>query len=219
MSVIINGHLVPTGTAALARTSGESGADCLPRDLDVETIPSHSSLPAGQKWAIRFEASDTVTIVLGMKDYGRGWFSSYFAALVAARLGIPFERVRVYYTGTLPAVLQRPAPLLTAPRLRGISPAAVVVADLIDELCDQVIAKGQKIIAGLIGANLADSGFSEPNGCLFSPNGSRCTDLIDLAKVVRNGARAALTRSGPIEKDRFTQGEPRSQYISRSLGY
>jgi hypothetical protein len=50
----------------------------------------------------------TVTLVLGMRDYGRGWFSAYFAGLVVARLGLPFRRVRIYYSATLPAVSQTP---------------------------------------------------------------------------------------------------------------
>ena len=41
-------------------------------NLDVETVTSNPFLPADRKWAIRFNAGGTVTIVLGMRDYGRG---------------------------------------------------------------------------------------------------------------------------------------------------
>jgi hypothetical protein len=69
-------------------------------NLNVETVISNPLLPTDRKWAIRFNAGGTVTIVLGMKDDGRGWFSGYFAGLAAARLGVPFRRVRVYYSAT-----------------------------------------------------------------------------------------------------------------------
>jgi hypothetical protein len=40
-------------------------------NLDIETVTSNPFLPADRKWAIRFNAGGTVTIVLGMRDYGR----------------------------------------------------------------------------------------------------------------------------------------------------
>src|SRR5262249_35824229 len=106
---------------------------------NVETVPSDPVLPADRKWAIRFDAAGTVTIVLGMRDYGWGWFSGYFAGLVTARLGIPFRRVRLYYSATLPAVLQTPMPSSTAFRRRHIGPVAAAAADIIEGMCDQVI--------------------------------------------------------------------------------
>ena len=80
-------------------------------NLDIETVTSNPFLPTDRKWAIRFNAGGTVTIVLGMRDYGRGWFSAYFADLVTTHLGVPFRRVRIYYSATLPAVLQTPGGL------------------------------------------------------------------------------------------------------------
>ena len=73
-------------------------------NLNVETATTNPLLSTRRKWAIRFNACGTVTAILGMKDYGRGWFSGYFAGLVAARLGIPFRRVRIYYSAAVPAV-------------------------------------------------------------------------------------------------------------------
>jgi hypothetical protein len=95
----------------LARTS-EIGfvQNARVKDLDIETVTSNPFLPSDRKWAIRFNAGGTVTIVLGMRNYGRGWYSAYFAGLVTARLGVPFPRVRIYYSATLPAVLQTPVP-------------------------------------------------------------------------------------------------------------
>ena len=63
-------------------------------NLNVETVTSNPLLPTDRKWAIRFDAGGTVRIILGMKNYGRGWFSAYFTGLAAARLGIPFRRIQ-----------------------------------------------------------------------------------------------------------------------------
>jgi hypothetical protein len=67
-------------------------------ELNVEMLATNPLLPTSRKWAIRFNASGTVTIVLGMRDYGWGWYSAHFASLAAARLGLPFRWMRVYYT-------------------------------------------------------------------------------------------------------------------------
>ena len=37
-------------------------------NLNIETVPSNPFLPAKRKWAIRFNAGGTVTIVLGMRE-------------------------------------------------------------------------------------------------------------------------------------------------------
>jgi hypothetical protein len=42
--------------------------------LNVETVASNPHLSSDRKWAIRFKGSGTVTLVLGMRDYGRGWY-------------------------------------------------------------------------------------------------------------------------------------------------
>src|SRR5262245_41694706 len=94
--------------------------------LNIEAVAFDPLLSANRKWAIRFNADGTITIVLGMRDYGRGWFSAYFAGLASSQLGIPFGRVRIYYSATLPAVLQTPVRFSNALRRRNIGPVAKV---------------------------------------------------------------------------------------------
>jgi hypothetical protein len=50
-------------------------------NLNVEIVNKNPLLPTDRKWAIRFGTGETLTVVLGMRDYGRGWFSAYFAGL------------------------------------------------------------------------------------------------------------------------------------------
>lgn len=136
-------------------------------NLNIETIPSSPSLPANRKWAIRFDAGGTVTIVLGMRDYGRGWYTGYFAGLVTARLGIPLQRVRIYYSGTLPAVLQTPMPSSIVFHRGHIAPVATAVADVIETMCDQVVERGRLAFAAMAGVGPGDVGFDQSSGRFF----------------------------------------------------
>jgi CO/xanthine dehydrogenase Mo-binding subunit len=115
--------------------------------LDVETVTTNPLLPRDRKWAIRFNANGTATIVLGMRDYGNGYLSAYFAGLVAVRLGIPFRRIRVYYSATLPAVLQTPKPSRTLSRSINFGPVAGAAAGVIEAMCDRVIEKDRSALA------------------------------------------------------------------------
>ena len=161
-------------------------------NLNVETVTSNPLLPTDRKWAIRFNASGTVTIILGMKDYGRGWYSAYFAGLAAARLGIPFRRFRVYYSATLPAVLQTPVPSRSVfPRCR-ISPIANAVADTIEGMCDQVIEKGRSAFAALAGVGVTDVGFDRQTGRFFVLERDRSGGIFEIAEATRSGSSVSI---------------------------
>jgi hypothetical protein len=84
--------------------------------LDTETFITNPALPTDLKWGIRFDANGTVTLVLGMRDYARGRYTAYFASLMAARLGLPFHRTRVYYSAMRPAALRTPSILRSIAR-------------------------------------------------------------------------------------------------------
>jgi hypothetical protein len=153
-------------------TLGGAGAE----NLDVETFASNPIFPADRKWAIRFRSDGTITIVLGLKDYGRGWFSGYFAGLVVARLGVPFRRVRIYYSVTLPAVLQTPKPPSTVFHRGHIGPVASAVAGIIERMCDQVIERGRLAFAAIAGVGTADIGFDQSIGRFFVLDRARSKD-------------------------------------------
>jgi CO/xanthine dehydrogenase Mo-binding subunit len=136
-------------------------------NLNIETVPSNPFLPTGRKWAIRFNAGGTVTIVLGMRNYGRGWYSSYFAGLVTARLGVPFQRVRIYYSATLPAVLQTPLPSSMVFHRSHIGPVATAAADVVETMCGQVVERGRLTFAGMAGVGPGDVGFDQSSGRFF----------------------------------------------------
>ena len=167
-------HLSSTGEAGFGRSaSGEN--------LNIETAATNPLLPTNGNWALRFNAGGTVTIVLGMRDYGRGWFSAYFAALVAARLGIPFRRVRVYYSATLPAVLQTPQPSRILLHGSTPGPVARAVVDVIEDMCGRVIEKGRLAFAAMAGVGAADIGFDQPSGRFFVLDRDRSGSILEIA--------------------------------------
>ena len=156
--------------------------------LDIETFASNPLLSADRKWAIRFGAGGIVTIVLGMRDYGRGCFSAYFANLVAARLGIPFRRIRVYYSANLPAVLQTPVRSLIVSRRSNISPVAEAAAHVIEDMCDQAIEKGRSAFAAISRVSAIDVGFDQPTGRFFVLDRHRSCGVLEIAEHARNGS-------------------------------
>ncbi len=157
-------------------------------NLNVEIVNTNPLLPTDRKWAIRFGAGEIVTVVLGMRDYGRGWFSAYFAGLVVDRLGLPFRRVRIYYSATLPAVSQTPR--ISGILLYGSQPGSVGAAagNIISEMCGLVIEKGRLASAAAAGVGAADVDFDASTGCFFAPNTGWSGRTLEIAKIARDGA-------------------------------
>jgi carbon-monoxide dehydrogenase large subunit len=155
-------------------------------DLNVEIIGPSSLLPHQQRCGIRFEADGTVTIVLGMRDYGHGWASPYFAGIVAAKLGVPFERIRMFYTGVHPAVRTTPRnkPYLLC--RANVGPAIAGIGDLIDIVCDRVIDRGCRLLASSLGIPAGTIGFDASCGRFFDRQQERYFTILDTAAKARD---------------------------------
>jgi hypothetical protein len=117
-----------------------------PEGFNVEPVGPPSLPPHRQKCCIRFEADTTVTLILGMRDSGWADASSYFASLLVARLGIPFKRVRLYYTGEHPAVRRTPKPSSRVLSCADLGIPNARIGDLIEELCDCAIEEGRAFL-------------------------------------------------------------------------
>ena len=152
--------------------------------LDAETHASSPFLPTDRKWAIRLRG-DTVTIVLGMKDYGRGWFSAYFPNLVATRLGIPYRQIRIYYSDSFPAVLQTPALSPTLLHRNDIGEAAGAVADILEGLCDQVIERARTAFSAMARVDRIYVNCESSLGRFLVPGRDRGLDILEIAKISR----------------------------------
>jgi hypothetical protein len=168
--------------------------DGFPKDenLNVETVTSNPLLRKDQRWAIRFRADGTIAILLGMRDYGRGLFSAYFAALAAARLGVPFQRVRICYTGNLPAVLQSPRPSAIVADRDQIGPIARAAAEVIEGMCDRAIEKARSAFAVITGVTSAEVGFDQSIGRYFVIDPIRSSTILEMADNTRGESSASI---------------------------
>ena len=149
--------------------------------LDIETVASNPLLPTEWKWGIRFDPSGTATLVVGMRDYERGRYTAYFAGLLAARLGLPFHRVRIYYSTIRPAVLQMPQP--SGIQLPDSDPPPVVraVRDLIEDMCSRVTEKGRLAFAANAGVDADDVGFDQRSGRFYVLDRGHSSSILEIA--------------------------------------
>jgi hypothetical protein len=114
--------------------------------MDVETVATNPLLASDRKWGIRFSANGLTTVVVGMRYFGDARLSGYFAARVAARLGVHFDRIRLYYSATLPAVLQTPRLYPDLSSGGNFAPVAAAATALIEGMCDRVTSTAEAVL-------------------------------------------------------------------------
>ncbi|MFL5287804.1 MAG: xanthine dehydrogenase family protein molybdopterin-binding subunit [Rhodopila sp.] len=135
--------------------------------------------PAPEMGGIRFEDDGTVTIITGTLDYGQG-HASPFAQVLAARLGIPFDRINL---------LQGDSDQLLAGGGTGGSKSLMASGTAIVEAADLVRENGRKNAAHVLEAAEADIEFEVVRGGgQFRIAGTdRAINLMDLADRLRRG--------------------------------
>ncbi len=105
--------------------------------------------PGREMGGIRFEPNGDVTIVTGTLDYGQG-HASPFAQVLATRLGIPFQRIRL---------LQGDSDELIAGGGTGGSKSMIVSGNAIVRASEKVVEAGRQIAAHVLEAAAADIEF------------------------------------------------------------
>jgi hypothetical protein len=161
-----------------------------PEVLDVEVVGRRSLLPFDHKCSLRFDASGTATITIGIRNYGRGYASPYFASLAVARLGIPATRVRVYYAGNLPAAKITFRDLRAVPNRDSVGSANALLGELIEGLCDAAIEKGRTYLAAVIGGRACDIQFEAASGRFLGPDQRCCVHILELTTAAYDGRHA-----------------------------
>ena len=131
--------------------------------------------PGREMGGIRFEPNGEVTIVTGTLDYGQGHWTS-FAQVLAARLGIPFQRIRLR---------QGDSDELIAGGGTGGSKSLIVSGNAIVGAADKVIEQGRQIAAHLLEAAAADIEFR--TGRFVIAGTDRSVGLMELAAKVNDG--------------------------------
>jgi hypothetical protein len=103
--------------------------------------------------------------------------------LAAARLGVPFRRIRLHYSGSLPAVLQTPQECGLLAKGSQPGPQATVIGELIGEMCDRVIERGRAIFARTVGATTTTVEFDPTAGRFSVLDGGSSAGILEIAEI------------------------------------
>ncbi len=122
---------------------------------------------------IRFEPDGTVTIITGTLDYGQG-HATPFAQVLADRLGIPFDRIRLH---------QGDSDELKAGGGTGGSRSITNSGQAIHEASIQVVDKGRQLAAHVLEAAAADIEFAR--GQFVIAGTDRSIGILELAQRIR----------------------------------
>src|SRR5437667_4763604 len=131
--------------------------------------------PGREMGGIRFEPNGDVTIITGTLDYGQGHWTP-FALVLAARLGIPFPRIRL---------IQGDSDALIAGGGTGGSKSTVVSGNAIVGAADKVVEAGRQIAAHVLEAAAADIEFRA--GRFVIAGTDRSVGLMELAARIHAG--------------------------------
>jgi aerobic carbon-monoxide dehydrogenase large subunit len=131
--------------------------------------------PGREMGGIRFAPDGSVTIITGTLDYGQG-HASPFAQVLATRLGIPFQRIRL---------LQGDSDELIAGGGTGGSKSMIVSGNAIVGAADKVIDSGRQIAAHVLEAAAADIEFY--SGRFVIAGTDRSVGLMELAAKIHAG--------------------------------
>jgi aerobic carbon-monoxide dehydrogenase large subunit len=160
-----------------AQRRAESRARGRLRGLGLGSYLEVTAPPNPEMGGIRFEADGTVTIVTGTLDYGQG-HAAPFAQVLADRLGIPFERIRL---------LQGDSDELIAGGGTGGSRSITATGHALHEASIEVIGKGRAAAAHVLEAAAGDIEFSAGRFSIVGTD--RGIGILELAERLRAGPR------------------------------
>jgi aerobic carbon-monoxide dehydrogenase large subunit len=129
---------------------------------------------------LRFEADDTVTLIVGTQSNGQGHETAY-SQIVSERLGIPFDKI---------AVRQGDTAALKTGSFTGGSRSVPVGGVAARMAADVVIDKGKSLAADLLEAAAADIEFRVGNYVVAGTD--RMIDIFSVAKAGREGKGPTL---------------------------
>jgi carbon-monoxide dehydrogenase large subunit len=152
--------------------------------------------PGREMGGIRFEADGTVTIITGTLDYGQG-HATPFAQVLSARLGIPFERIRL---------LQGDSDELIAGGGTGGSKSMMTSGTAIAAASDKVIETGKQIAAHVLEAAVADIEFRA--GQFVIAGTDRAVGIMELAEEIRSGLQLPSDVPQSLDVQLVADGPP-----------
>ena len=152
--------------------------------------------PGREMGGIRFEPNGAVTIITGTLDYGQGHWSP-FAQVLATRLGIPFQRIRL---------IQGDSDELIAGGGTGGSKSMIVSGNAIVGAADKVVEAGRQIAAHVLEAAVADIEFRA--GRFVIAGTDRSVGLMELAARIHAGLELPPGLPGSLDVADIYDGPP-----------
>jgi aerobic carbon-monoxide dehydrogenase large subunit len=164
------------------------------RGIAVGSYLEVTAPPNREMGGIRFEADCTVTFITGTLDYGQG-HATPFAQVLASRLGIPFDRIRL---------LQGDSDELITGGGTGGSRSAAASSMAMVEAVAKVVEQGKQVASHLLEAAVADIEFAA--GRFTIAGTDRSIGVLELAEKLRAGPK--LPEGTPASLDVKLASEP-----------
>ena len=158
-----------------AARKAESAARNKLRGRGIGSYLEVTGPPSKEYGGIRFEEDGTVTMLSGTLDYGQG-HATPFAQVLAAHVGIPFERFRL---------LQGDSDQLKVGGGTGGSRSALVASQAFLEAGDKLIEQGKQIAAHVLEASAVDIEFA--HGRFTIAGTDRSIGILELADRILGG--------------------------------
>src|SRR5215469_11087377 len=174
---LLNQALALADWDGFAERKAESRAHGKLRGRGISDYLELTGPPGREMGGIRFELDGSVTIITGTLDYGQGHWTP-FAQVLSARLGIPFERIRL---------LQGDSDELIAGGGTGGSKSMMTSGTAIVAASDKVIENGKQIAAHVLEAAAADIEFQR--GQFVITGTDRAIGIMELAEKIRSEVR------------------------------
>ena len=152
--------------------------------------------PGREMGGIRFEPNGAVTIITGTLDYGQGHWSP-FAQVLATRLGIPFQSIRL---------IQGDSDELIAGGGTGGSKSMIVSGNAIVGAAEKVVEAGRQIAAHVLEAAAADIEFRA--GRFVIAGTDRSVGLMELAARIHAGLELPSGLPGSLDVADIYDGPP-----------
>ncbi len=159
--------------AGYGKRKAESRARGKLRGLGVGSYLEVTAPPNKEMGGVRFESNGDVTLITGTLDYGQG-HAAPFAQVLASRLGVPFERIRL---------LQGDSDQLVFGAGTGGSRSMMMSGAAIVQAAAKVIERGREAAAAQLEAAPGDIEFviGDGGGRFVVAGTDRAVALMDLA--------------------------------------
>jgi carbon-monoxide dehydrogenase large subunit len=179
-----------------AARQAESRARGLVRGIGIGDYLELTGVSGREMGGIRFEPGGDVTIITGTLDYGQG-HASPFAQVLATRLGIPFQRIRL---------LQGDSDQLIAGGGTGGSKSMMTSGTAIVEAGEKVVEAGRQIAAHVLEAAAADIEFRA--GRFVIGGTDRSVGLMELAAKIHAGLELPPGLPQTLDVSNISNGPP-----------